>query len=53
MRTSIPGEEIVAWPLLDDLRIYPRGATEVLTVPVIELGHGLICRLYSAPSPSF
>ena len=22
-RTSIPAEEIVAWPLLDDLRIYP------------------------------
>ena len=42
-RTPIPAEEIVAWPLLDDLRIYPRGATEVLTAPVIELGHGLIC----------
>ena len=42
-RTSIPAGEIVAWPLLDDLRIYPRGATEVLTAPVIELGHGLIC----------
>ena len=51
-RTSIPGEEIVARPLLDDLRIYPRGATEVLTAPVIELGHGLICPLYSAPIPS-
>jgi hypothetical protein len=42
-RTSIPAGEIVAWPLLDDLRIYPRGATEVLAAPVIELGHGLIC----------
>src|SRR5215471_18610028 len=28
-RISIPAEEIVSWPLLDDLRIFPRGATEV------------------------
>jgi hypothetical protein len=41
-RTSIPAEEVVAWPLLDDLRIFPRGATEVLTAPVVELGRATI-----------
>ena len=41
-RTSIPAEEIVVWPLLDDLRIFPRGATEVLTAPVVELGRATI-----------
>src|ERR1700686_3760499 len=34
-RASIPAREIVGWPILDDLRIFPRGATAVLpaTVP--------------------
>jgi hypothetical protein len=41
-RESIPAEEIVAWPLLDDLRIFPRGATEVSTGPVVELGRAVI-----------
>ena len=41
-RASIPAEEIVAWPVLDDLRIFPRGATEVLTAPVVELGRAII-----------
>jgi hypothetical protein len=41
-RVSIPAEEIVAWPLLDDLRIHPRGATEVLTAPVVELGRAVV-----------
>jgi hypothetical protein len=41
-RESILAEEIVAWPLLDDLRIYPRGATEVFTGPVVELGRAVI-----------
>lgn len=36
-RASIPAEEIVAWPLLEDLHIFPRGAREVLTAPVVEL----------------
>lgn len=39
---SIPAEEIVAWPLLDDLRIHPRGATEVLTAPIVELGRAVV-----------
>lgn len=41
-RESIPAEEIVAWPILDDLRIFPRGASEVDTAPVIELGRAFI-----------
>ena len=41
-RDSIPAEEIAAWPLLDDLRIFPRGATEVATAPVVELGRAII-----------
>jgi hypothetical protein len=41
-RESIPAEEIVSWPLVDKLRIFPRGAKEVLTAPVIELGRAII-----------
>ena len=41
-RTSIPAAEIVAWPLLDDLHIFPRGVTEVFTAPVAELGRAII-----------
>jgi hypothetical protein len=41
-RNSIPAEEIVSWPFVDDLRIFPRGAKEVLTGPVVELGRAII-----------
>jgi hypothetical protein len=41
-RASIPAGEIVSWPILDDLRIFPRGATGVLTAPVVELGRAII-----------
>lgn len=41
-RESIPAEEVIAWPLLRDLHIHPRGATEVLTAPVVELGRAII-----------
>lgn len=41
-RVSMPAEEIVAWPILDDLRIFPRGALEVDTAPVVELGRAFI-----------
>jgi len=41
-RASIPVGEIVGWPILDDLRIHTRGATEVLTAPVVELGRAII-----------
>jgi hypothetical protein len=41
-RASIPAEEIVRWQVLDDLSIFPRGATEVLTAPIVELGRAII-----------
>jgi hypothetical protein len=41
-RASLAADEIVGWHLLDDLRIFPRGATEVLTAPVAELGRAII-----------
>jgi len=41
-RQSIPPQEIAGWPLTDDLRISPRDATEVLTAPIVELGHAII-----------
>ncbi|HKF46723.1 MAG TPA: hypothetical protein VKB38_05150 [Terracidiphilus sp.] len=41
-RESIPAEEIAGWPLVDDLRIFPRSKTEILTAPIIELGHAII-----------
>ena len=41
-RESIPAEEIVAWPLLEDLHIFPRGKPEVFTGPVVELGRAII-----------
>jgi hypothetical protein len=42
LRESIPANEIASWPLVDDLCIFPRGAKEVLTAPVIELGRAII-----------
>jgi len=44
-RNSIPAEEVVSWPFVDDLRIFPRGAKEVLTAPVVELGRAMIALL--------
>ncbi|HET9282078.1 MAG TPA: hypothetical protein VFR24_08965 [Candidatus Angelobacter sp.] len=41
-RESIPAEEIVSWPILEDIRIFTRGATEVFTAPIVELGHAII-----------
>jgi hypothetical protein len=41
-RTSIPATEIISWPLLEDMRIFPRGATEVPTAPIVELAHAII-----------
>jgi hypothetical protein len=46
-RKSIPAEEIVGWSFADDLRIHPRGATEVFTAPVVELGRAMIALLRS------
>jgi hypothetical protein len=41
-RQSIPANEIASWPLVNELRIFPRSATEVLTAPIIELGHAIV-----------
>lgn len=41
-RRSIPAEEIVAWPIHDELRIFPRGEKEVPAAPVVELGRAII-----------
>jgi hypothetical protein len=41
-RDAIPAAEIASWPLLNELRIDPRGATEVATAPVVELGRAVI-----------
>ena len=41
-RASIPAEEIVAWPLLDHRYIYVRGAPQVVTAPVVDLGRAII-----------
>ena|ERR1041385_9090286 len=51
-RQSIPAEEIANWPLVDQLRIFPRSRTEILTAPVIELGHAIIALVSgSLPRP--
>ena len=41
-RDTINADEVVSWPILDDLRIFPRGATEFSTQPIIELGRAMI-----------
>jgi hypothetical protein len=41
-RTSISATEITSWPLLEDMRIFPRGATEVPTAPIVELAHAVV-----------
>jgi hypothetical protein len=52
MRESIPEEEIVNWKLVDNLRIDTRGAKEVLTAPVIELGRAIIAIVSGNLPPS-
>jgi hypothetical protein len=44
-REFIPAEEIVSWPFEDDQRIFPRGAKEVFTAPLVELGRAIIALL--------
>jgi len=41
-REYIAAEEIVSWPILEDMRIFPRGAKAVFTAPVVELGRAII-----------
>jgi hypothetical protein len=40
-RDSIPAEEVASWQILDDLRIFCRGATLIPTAPVVELGRAI------------
>lgn len=42
LRESIPAEEMLAWNVLNGKGIFPRGAKEVQTGPVIELGRAII-----------
>jgi hypothetical protein len=42
LRDSISPEEIAEWQIHEDLRIFPPGATEVRTAPVVELGRAII-----------
>jgi hypothetical protein len=44
-RDSIPTEEIISWHFVDEMHIFPRGAKEVLTAPVIELGRAMVTLL--------
>lgn len=44
-RDSISAEEILGWRFADNLRIHPRGATDVATAPVVELGEAMIALL--------
>jgi hypothetical protein len=46
-RDSIPAKEIVSWPFADNHRIDPRGAKEVFTAPVVELGRAITALLCS------
>jgi hypothetical protein len=51
-RQKIPSAEIETWPMIDDLRIFTRGAKEVCTAPVVELGRAVVSLLEgSLPSP--
>ena len=51
-RESIPAQEIISWPILEDERIFPRGATEVLTAPVVELGQAMIALVCGQLTPA-
>jgi len=41
-RASIPAEEIVRWEPFEGEPLFSRGATEVFTAPVVELGQAII-----------
>lgn len=44
-RDAIAAQEIYSWPLADDLHVHVRGAKEVATAPVVELGLAMIALL--------
>jgi hypothetical protein len=41
-RRAIPAPEIEAWNILDGQGVFPRGAIQVATAPVVELGRAII-----------
>lgn len=41
-RETISAEEIASWPMVDDLRIFPRGLPLVTTASVVRLGKAMI-----------
>ncbi len=49
-RKVIPGIEIECWQILDDHKIFLRGASEVHTGPLVELGQAII-QLFSGTLP--
>jgi hypothetical protein len=51
-KEKIPAEEITSWPMVDDLRIFPRGAKEVSTAPVVELGRAIISLIEGSLPPA-
>lgn len=51
-RDVIAADEISSWPILDDLRIHTRGATKVLTAPVVELGRAIIALVNGSLPPA-
>lgn len=40
-RGSIPAEEMLAWKVLDGDGVFPRGASQFPTAPVVELGRSI------------
>lgn len=50
-REKISSAEIETWPMIDDLRIFTRGAKEVFTAPVIELGRAVVSLLEGSLPP--
>ncbi len=51
-RRTIPAEEIVAWPMLDVLHLYTRGAAEVNTVELVELGEAIVALVNGSLPPA-
>jgi hypothetical protein len=41
-RDSIPAKEMASWRILEDEGVFPRGALEVRTAPVVELGRAIV-----------
>ncbi len=51
-RDLIPAGEIATWRILNDQRLFLRGATEIRTGPVLELGHAVSALVTgSLPAP--